>query len=94
MAKTYEIAGTFVESFASSVQLLSSVQLFMTPGTAACQASLTFTSSRSLLKLMSVEPVMPSNHHIFCHLVGKDPDTGKDLRQEKGTTGKPCKGRA
>ena len=40
--------------------------LFMTPWTAACQASLSYTISWSLLKLMSVESVMPSNHLIFC----------------------------
>ena len=51
----------------SSVQSLSCVRLFATPGTAACQASLSITSSWSLLKLMSIESVMPSNHLIFCH---------------------------
>ena len=50
----------------SSVQLLSCVQLFATPWTAAHQASLSLTSSRSLLKLMSIESVMPSNHLILC----------------------------
>ena len=54
-------------SFTSSVQLLSCVQLFATPGTAACQASLSITSSWSLPKLMSIESVMPSNHLILCH---------------------------
>ena len=49
-----------------SVQSLSHVQLFATPWTAACQASLSITSSRSLLKLMSIESVMPSNHLILC----------------------------
>ena len=49
------------------VQLLSCVQLFATPRTAARQASLSFTVSRSLLELMSIESVMPSNHLIFCH---------------------------
>ena len=39
----------------------------MTPWTAACQASLSITNSQSLLKLMSIEPVMPSNHLILCH---------------------------
>ena len=39
----------------------------MTPWTAACQASLSITNSRSLLKLMSIELVMPSNHFILCH---------------------------
>ena len=50
----------------SSVQSLSHVQLFEIPWTAAHQASLFFTISQSLLKLMSVKSVMPSNHLIFC----------------------------
>ena len=50
----------------SSVQFLSRVQLFVTPWTAACQASRSITNSRSLLKLMSLESVMPSNHLILC----------------------------
>ena len=49
-----------------SVQSLSRVQLFATPWTAAHQASLSITNSQSLLKLMSVELVMPSNHLILC----------------------------
>ena len=49
------------------VQLLNSVQLFATPGTAARQASLSFTISLSLLKLMSIESVVSSNHLILCH---------------------------
>ena len=51
----------------SSVQLLSHVWLFVTPWTAARQASLSITNSQSLLKLMSIESVMPSNHFILCH---------------------------
>ena len=51
----------------SSVQLLSGVQLFVTPWTAARQASLSITNSQSLLKLMFIMSVMPSNHLIFCH---------------------------
>ena len=51
----------------NSVQSLSHVQLFDTPWTAACQASLSITNSRSLLKLMFIESVMPSNHLILCH---------------------------
>ena len=47
--------------------MLSRVQLFVTPWTAACQASLSITNSQSLLKLMSVESVMPSNHLTLCH---------------------------
>ena len=50
----------------SSVQSLSYVQLFATPRTAACQASLSITKSWSSLKLMSIESVMPSNHLILC----------------------------
>ena len=51
----------------SSVQLFNHVLLFVTPWTAARQASLSITTSQSLLKLMSVESVMPSNHLILCH---------------------------
>ena len=50
----------------SSVQSLSGVQLFATPWIAACQASLSITSSRSSLKLMSIESVMPSSRLILC----------------------------
>ena len=49
-----------------SVQWLSHVRLFATPWTAARQASLSITNSQSLLKLMSIESVMPSNHLILC----------------------------
>ena len=52
--------------FFSSVQSLSLVQLFTTPWTRACQTSLSITNSQSLLKLMSIESVMPSNHLILC----------------------------
>ena len=45
----------------------SHVQLFVTPWTAACKASLSINNSQSLLKLMSIESVMPSNHLILCH---------------------------
>ena len=51
----------------SSVQSLSHVWLFSTPWTTARQAFLSITNSRSLLKLMAIESVMPSNHLIFCH---------------------------
>ena len=50
-----------------SVQSLSCVQLFVTPWAAACQASLSITNSQSLLKLMSIESVMPSNCLNLCH---------------------------
>ena len=49
-------------------QLLSLVQLLATPWTVACQALLSFIITQSLLKLMSIESVMPSNHLIFCVL--------------------------
>ena len=51
----------------SSVELLSHVQLFVIPWTAAHQASLCITNSRSFLKLMSIESVMSPNHLILCH---------------------------
>ena len=51
----------------SSVQWLSPVQLFAIPWTAAHQASLSIANSWSLLKFMSIESVMPSNHLILCH---------------------------
>ena len=51
----------------SSVQLLSRVRLSATPWIAAHQASLSLTISQSLLKLMSIESVMPFNHLVFCH---------------------------
>ena len=51
----------------SSVRLLSRVQLFVIPWTAVHQASLSITNSQRLLKLMSIESVIPSNHLIFCH---------------------------
>ena len=54
-------------SVSHSVQWLSHVWLFATPWTAAHQASLSLTNSRSLLKLMSIELVMSSNHLILCH---------------------------
>ena len=51
----------------SSFQLLSRVRFFATLWTAACQASLSITKSRTLLKLMSTDSVVPSNHLILCH---------------------------
>ena len=56
---------TFILLF-SAVQSLSRVQLFLTPWTTARQASLSITNAQSLLKLMSIESVMPSNHLILC----------------------------
>ena len=54
-------------SFVIVVESLNCVWPFVTPRTAACQASLSFTISQSLLRLMSIELVMPSNHLILCH---------------------------
>ena len=51
----------------SSIQSLSRVQLFETPWTTACQASLSITNSQNIPKLMSIESVMPSSHLILCH---------------------------
>ena len=59
------IAGVQIQF--SSVQSLSCVWLFVTPWTAACQASLSITNSQSSLKLMSIKSVMPSSHLILCH---------------------------
>ena len=59
----------------SSVQSLSCVQLFVTPWTAACQASLSFTISQRLLKFMSIESVMLSNHLIPCRPLLLQPST-------------------
>ena len=64
----------------SSVQWLSHVQLFATPWTAARQASLSITNSRSLLILMSIESVMPSNHLILCHSIPFPPSIFPNIR--------------
>ena len=56
-----------IENSVGSVQSLSRVWLFVTPRTAAHQASLSITNSRSLLGLMPIELVMPSNYLILCH---------------------------
>ena len=62
------------------VKSLTHVQLFSTPWTAARQASLSFTISQSLLQLMSVESVMPSNHLILCHPLPLLPSTFLSIR--------------
>ena len=64
----------------SSIQLLSCVRLFATPWTAACQASLSITNSRSLLKLMSMELVMPSNYFILCRSLLLPPSIFPSIR--------------
>ena len=64
----------------SSVQSLSHVRLFATPWTAARQASLSITNLWSLLKLMSIESVMPSNHLILCHPLFLSPSIFPSIR--------------
>ena len=65
----WSIANSFSSHQISSVQSLSRVWLFVTPWTAACQASVSITISWGLLKLTSIELVMPSNHLILCSLI-------------------------
>ena len=74
--KGSEVTSTWVQipippftALVAVVQSLSCVQLFVTPWTAALQASLFFNISRSLLKFMSIESVMPNNSLILCHLL-------------------------
>ena len=64
----------------SSVQLLNCVRLFVTPWTAAHQASLSIINSQSLLKFMSIESVMPSNHLILCRLLLLPPSIFPSIR--------------
>ena len=61
-------------------QSLSRVRLFAAPWTAAHQASLSFSTSQSLFKLMSIESVMPSNHLIFCHPLSLLPSIFPSIR--------------
>ena len=68
------------DQYFSSVQSLSRVQLFATPWTAARQASLSITNSQSLLKLVAIESVMPSNHLILCHPLLLMPSTFPSIR--------------
>ena len=56
------------------------VRLFATPWTATCQASLSITNSRSLLKLMTIKSVMPSNHLILCHSLSLPPSIFPSIR--------------
>ena len=64
-----------LDSMGSSVQSLSHVQLFATPWNAACQVSLSFTNTQSLLKFMSIEWVMPSNHLILSRPLSSCPQS-------------------
>ena len=67
----------------NSVQLLHDIWLFETPWTAAFQASLSITNSWSLLKLMSIESAMPSNHIILCHPLLLPPSIFPSIRWPK-----------
>ena len=66
MQKSSALSVLVITNFVVIVKLLSHVGLFVTPWTAACQTFLSFAISQSLLKLMFIESVMPSNHLIFC----------------------------
>ena len=66
-SRLFHVIAKFVRAWHLVVQSLSCVRLFVTPWTAAHQASLSFTVFWSLLKLMSIESVMPSNRLILCH---------------------------
>ena len=77
-----------------SVQLLSNVQLFETPWTAAHQASLSITNSWSLLKLMSIKPVMPSNHLILCHPILLLPSIFPNIRVFSNESALPIGGQS
>ena len=70
------VSGATFSQFSCS----SHVWLFATPWTSVCQASLFITNSRSLLKLMSIELVMPSNHLILCHPLLLLPSTFPSIR--------------
>ena len=65
--KIFHFLGCILPSQFSSVQLFSHIRLFVTPWTAARQASLSIINSRSSPKLLSIESVMPSSHLILCH---------------------------
>ena len=67
-------------TFSTSVQSLSHVLLFVSPWTAAHQASLSITNSWSLLKLMSIESLMPSNHLTLCHPLLLPPSIFRSIR--------------
>ena len=67
MHLNHQASGSNQSGVYTLVESLGCAQLFVTPWTAACQASLTFTISQHVLKLMSIESVMPSNHLIVLY---------------------------
>ena len=80
LSKHYSCITNVSKTTFSSVQLLSYVRLFATPWTAAHQALLSITNSRSLLKLMPIESVMPSNHLILCRPLFLPPSIFPSIR--------------
>ena len=76
----------------SSVQSLSHVWLFVTPWTAALQASLSITNSQSPPKPMSIESVMPSNHLVLCHPLLLLPSTFPRIRVSSNESALPIRG--
>ena len=80
IALNYLDVGVYLLQQLSVVQSLRCVQFFATPQTAAHQASLSFTASWSLLKLMSIELVMPNSHLILCHLLLFQPSIISSIR--------------
>ena len=78
--KTTILKETCAPTFSHFSQLLSRVRLFLTVWTAARQVSLSITNSQSLLKLMSIELVMPSNHLILCHPLLHPPSIFPSIR--------------
>ena len=76
----YHSLSTILFTHFSSVQLLSHVQFYATPWTAACQTSLSITNSQCLFKLMSIESVMPSKHLILCHHLLLQPSIFPSIR--------------
>ena len=80
LSKHYSCITNVSKTTFSSVQLLSYVRLFATPWTAAHQALLSITNSRSLLKLMPIESVMPSNHLVLCRPLFLPPSIFPSIR--------------
>ena len=76
----FDGSGGAISCLASSVQSLSRVWLFVTPWITGHQTSLSITNSQSLLKLMSIESVMPSKHFILCHPLLLLPSTSPALK--------------
>ena len=83
--------GWHIVTGVESVQSLSCVRLFVTPWTTAHQASLSISTSKSFLKLMSIKSVMPSNHLIFCPPLLLLPSICPSIRLFSNRSGNNCK---